>query len=232
MHKTPPHPVNNNMKPQTTSSDTSTSSTGQASGYQQSSVGSSSGSEEFFVDIYPSLARFDGTLLTEVTDGNSELELDIMNTFFDSTEKELKKLLLGLENNDPTDSELYSHSIKGAAKYIGALKIAERAFLIETLSKMGNLIEARKQLPGLINEIKLTSQHINKAKTVIIPKPPLSRFNSSCIKDTQRRQPRSAKNKHPNFQTTTIIIIIRKNNIEKKKKKNKNKKKITTNVLV
>ncbi len=50
------------------------------------------------------------------------MELEMIETFIESTADEWRKFETALAANVSKDAEIYSHSIKGAAKYTGAKK--------------------------------------------------------------------------------------------------------------
>lgn len=54
---------------------------------------------------------------------DTALEIDLINTFFSSTDEELQNLTTALQKDDQKAAELYSHAIKGAAKYLAAYKV-------------------------------------------------------------------------------------------------------------
>jgi HPt (histidine-containing phosphotransfer) domain-containing protein len=51
------------------------------------------------------------------------MELEMLETFIESTADELRKFEVALEAKVAKDAEIYAHSIKGAAKYTGAKKV-------------------------------------------------------------------------------------------------------------
>jgi len=58
------------------------------------------------------------------------MELEMIETFIESTADEWKKFETALANNVAKDAEIYAHSIKGAAKYTGAKKACARITLL------------------------------------------------------------------------------------------------------
>eukprot|EP01125_Pyxidicula_operculata_P008278 TRINITY_DN2793_c0_g1_i1.p1 TRINITY_DN2793_c0_g1~~TRINITY_DN2793_c0_g1_i1.p1 ORF type:complete len:102 (+),score=21.36 TRINITY_DN2793_c0_g1_i1:349-654(+) len=95
------------------------------------------------------------------------LEIELIDTFVDSTKGELEKLESAILANDSKHSEIYAHSIKGASKYVGAMKVAARGFDLEQLSKAGKLDEVRRKYPAFKEEIRLTSEVLNKYKLTL-----------------------------------------------------------------
>lgn len=59
----------------------------------------------------------------ELTGDDSEMELELLETFIDSTRQELDKYNSAVRSNNTRDAEIYSHSIKGASKYVGASRV-------------------------------------------------------------------------------------------------------------
>lgn len=51
------------------------------------------------------------------------MQVEFIDAYFESTEEELAKLEAALAANDTQAVYIKSHSIKGAARYVGALKV-------------------------------------------------------------------------------------------------------------
>src|SRR4051812_40235609 len=107
------------------------------------------------------------------------MELEMLETFIESTGDEWRKFETALAANNAKDAEIYAHSIKGAAKYTGAKKVvlfflffgkfsfiplflkscfqvAEVAFDVEKICKAGDLDEARRKKGELKSAIDET----------------------------------------------------------------------------
>ncbi|MCL4419793.1 Hpt domain-containing protein [Patescibacteria group bacterium] len=52
------------------------------------------------------------------------MQIEFIDAYFESTEEELAKLEAALAANDIQTVYIKSHSIKGAARYVGALKVS------------------------------------------------------------------------------------------------------------
>jgi len=61
--------------------------------------------------------------LRAISEGDSDIEIAAIESFLESTPEELAKLRAALAQNNPKDSSVYSHSIKGASKYVGASRV-------------------------------------------------------------------------------------------------------------
>lgn len=55
--------------------------------------------------------------------GDTAMELEMIETFIESTRDEWRKFETALAASTAKDAEIYAHSIKGAAKYTGAKKV-------------------------------------------------------------------------------------------------------------
>ena len=58
------------------------------------------------------------------------MELEMIETFIESTGDEWRKFETALAANVAKDAEIYAHSIKGAAKYTGAKKVIDSFWLL------------------------------------------------------------------------------------------------------
>eukprot|EP01124_Arcella_intermedia_P026003 TRINITY_DN4786_c0_g1_i1.p1 TRINITY_DN4786_c0_g1~~TRINITY_DN4786_c0_g1_i1.p1 ORF type:complete len:201 (+),score=71.33 TRINITY_DN4786_c0_g1_i1:35-637(+) len=113
-------------------------------------------------DEFEKYLRFDKSALDEITGGEEDVEKDLIATYIESSQQELEKLKKAIEADNPADSELYSHSIKGAARYVGATKVAERSFQIEKLSKSKLLEDVKKLIDDLEIEIIATNKALEQ----------------------------------------------------------------------
>lgn len=59
-------------------------------------------------------------------DQDVEMQMEFIDAYFESTGEELAKLEAALEANDTQTVYIKSHSIKGAARYVGALKVCSQ----------------------------------------------------------------------------------------------------------
>eukprot|EP01124_Arcella_intermedia_P020822 TRINITY_DN28352_c0_g1_i1.p1 TRINITY_DN28352_c0_g1~~TRINITY_DN28352_c0_g1_i1.p1 ORF type:complete len:140 (-),score=35.86 TRINITY_DN28352_c0_g1_i1:103-522(-) len=118
-------------------------------------------------DLFPNKLRFDKAAFKEITEGDAEMEYDMLDTYFESTKEELEKLKSAMATKHAAHLEIYAHSIKGAAKYVGAAKVAERALQIETLSKQNQLGLLPALISGLEIELLKTNEILQEYKGTI-----------------------------------------------------------------
>jgi HPt (histidine-containing phosphotransfer) domain-containing protein len=107
------------------------------------------------------------------------MQVDFIDAYFESTEEELVKLEAALESNDTQTVYIKSHSIKGAARYVGAIKVrnenyhpltsqvAEHALKLEMLGRDGKLDAVRAGMPALKQELKDTEAELRQYRDSI-----------------------------------------------------------------
>jgi len=165
--------TNNSTSYRTYESTNSSNGTENTNNIPYESTNSSHESKSTYVPETPSPEdeenRFDDNTLTEITGGDDAgLKADIISTFFKSTTDELENLTKALNQNDAHHAEIYSHSIKGAAKYVGASKVAAIAFEIEKMSKAKEVMLAKKRLPSFVKEIGETSKVLEEYRQSLL----------------------------------------------------------------
>lgn len=91
--------------------------------------------------------------------GDKELYHQIMEIFFDETEKQIKKMQTAISTNEIEDVQRLAHSIKGAASNLGALRVQETAFNLEIIGNESKIKEAPPVFNKLQNDFKQVKEY-------------------------------------------------------------------------
>eukprot|EP00029_Vermamoeba_vermiformis_P000359 TRINITY_DN10405_c0_g1_i1.p1 TRINITY_DN10405_c0_g1~~TRINITY_DN10405_c0_g1_i1.p1 ORF type:complete len:120 (+),score=16.60 TRINITY_DN10405_c0_g1_i1:20-379(+) len=105
--------------------------------------------------------------LRAISEGDADIEIAAIESFLESTPEELGKLRTALAQNNAKDSSIYSHSIKGASKYVGANRLTKISSLLEDLCKDSKLDQVRTFIPLLDKEIKEVGELLSKYKATL-----------------------------------------------------------------
>jgi len=90
--------------------------------------------------------------------GDIETYNEILNDFLDEINEKLSNLNQYKTSNDSSNYAIIAHSIKSDAKYLGFIKLAEKALEHELAGKDNNLSFIEKDYTNFLNEI---NQYIN-----------------------------------------------------------------------
>lgn len=82
--------------------------------------------------------------------GDRELYKQIMEIFFSEAEEQIKSIEQALDSRNAELVKRISHSIKGAAANLGAMRVQETAFKLEMLGTEDKLTEA----PEIFEQLK------------------------------------------------------------------------------
>lgn len=86
--------------------------------------------------------------------GNAAVYLEVIDLFCDTAEKNADHMELAVGNGDALRYARAAHALKGAARNIGALELAERADHMENAAKAGDMPALRGGTEGFIFEIR------------------------------------------------------------------------------
>eukprot|EP01127_Copromyxa_protea_P020681 TRINITY_DN6939_c0_g1_i2.p1 TRINITY_DN6939_c0_g1~~TRINITY_DN6939_c0_g1_i2.p1 ORF type:complete len:152 (-),score=25.98 TRINITY_DN6939_c0_g1_i2:53-508(-) len=114
-------------------------------------------------DEFPNVLRFCETSIRDLTQDDTEMQVEFIDAYFESTEEELAKLEAALAANDTQNAYIKSHSIKGAARYV-----AEHAYKLEMLGRDGRLVAVRAGMPALKQELQETETELRKYKDWVL----------------------------------------------------------------
>jgi CheY-like chemotaxis protein/HPt (histidine-containing phosphotransfer) domain-containing protein len=90
--------------------------------------------------------------LDRVSD-EEELLNEVIQLFLDDAPNRMSEIRASLEEGDPKRLEISAHSLKGAAGYVGAERMARQAHKLEELGRSVNLSRALDEFPQLEREL-------------------------------------------------------------------------------
>jgi two-component system sensor histidine kinase/response regulator len=99
-----------------------------------------------------SAERFSIKRLREVTESNREFQQEVLSTFRGQLGVFLVELREQLDQPERVRLRLVAHSLKPAATYVGAMKLARMAEALENEAASGSLENALEMLPEVIGE--------------------------------------------------------------------------------
>jgi CheY-like chemotaxis protein/HPt (histidine-containing phosphotransfer) domain-containing protein len=85
------------------------------------------------------LAMFDLGQARRISIGNTRILRKIIDKFAQDTPQQLEKLQNAWQTGDKDSAERLAHSLKGSARSVGALRLGEIAFGLETSARQGDL---------------------------------------------------------------------------------------------
>lgn len=100
--------------------------------------------------------RFKEEILQNYSEGDTEFERTMIESYKLSVGEHLPKLREALEADDQPNSVLHSHDIKGSSGYIGTNTIRFITGKMEKLCREGSLSTAAENLAELESEVKET----------------------------------------------------------------------------
>ncbi len=98
------------------------------------------------------LPIFDAEQAKSIAIGNVSILKIIIEKFLEDTPKQLEKLIIAFKNQNLKEIERITHSIKGSARSVGALRLGEIAFEAEQLTHDQELTAAEQILKPLNEE--------------------------------------------------------------------------------
>jgi HPt (histidine-containing phosphotransfer) domain-containing protein len=109
------------------------------------------GGKGYPIELETAVARFGG---------DKEFFREILNEFLEHTPKQLQTLADAVLKGDAHMVEREAHSIKGAAKNMGATRISDLSLELEQLGRKGDLTNAKDTLDKLAAELKNLDQYV------------------------------------------------------------------------
>ena len=103
---------------------------------------------------FMALPVFDVEQAKRISIGNPDILKRVVNRFVQDTPKQIEKLQLAIQADNQNDAERLTHSLKGSARSVGALRLGEIAFSAETVAKQGNLAEIKPLIVLLEREFQ------------------------------------------------------------------------------
>ena len=100
---------------------------------------------------------FDLAHLRRYTDNDQELECELLTLFRLQIRQYAERLAL---ITDPEEWRIATHSIKGAARSMGARRIAGAAEMLEASGPCGATAEGRAMIAGLIHDLEVCENAI------------------------------------------------------------------------
>jgi PAS domain S-box-containing protein len=100
------------------------------------------------------LPVFDVDQAKRISIGNPDILKRVVNRFAQDTPKQIEKLQTAIQANNQNDTERLAHSLKGSARSVGALRLGEIAFIVETVAKQGNLAQIKPLIALLTQEFQ------------------------------------------------------------------------------
>jgi len=95
---------------------------------------------------------FNNTDLLELVMGDVEAAAEILDEFYKDIPVQIEILIEALKNDDQVLSHRQAHTIKGASATIGAGCLGETARQIEVCADEGDLQQASRFLPNLVED--------------------------------------------------------------------------------
>ncbi len=100
-------------------------------------------------------AAFDKAGLMDRLDGDQELAVIVLNTFFEHIPNAIAKLEESLAKANTAEVVLHAHTIKGAAANAGGAALSETARKIEMDGREGNMASAASLMPEILKRFEL-----------------------------------------------------------------------------
>ena len=100
---------------------------------------------------FTELPIFDSEQAKRIAIGNLNILIKIIDKFAQDTPKQLEKLQVALQVENQAETLRLTHSLKGSARSVGALRLGEVACYAETAAKEGNLVQV-KSLAEILTE--------------------------------------------------------------------------------
>jgi HPt (histidine-containing phosphotransfer) domain-containing protein len=97
------------------------------------------------------MAKIDLSYLKDITDGNTEIMLEMVDLILEQTPVHIQELLNHLENKDWKKLGAEAHKVKPLFSYVGLTDLKELSQQIEDSGKKEKNLD---QLPELIDELK------------------------------------------------------------------------------
>jgi CheY-like chemotaxis protein/HPt (histidine-containing phosphotransfer) domain-containing protein len=98
------------------------------------------------------LTMFDFGQARRISIGNIHILRKVINKFAQDTPQQLEKLQNAWETGDQDSAERLAHSLKGSARSVGALRLGEVAFKMETSARQGDLAPLEQLIKMLKEE--------------------------------------------------------------------------------
>ena len=93
-------------------------------------------------------------------DGDSELLLEIFETFDSEAPETLSSLEESIAKNESENAGRFAHTLKGIAWGVGAERLRELCLVAEQAGKSGDLLKVKEQVPEIENELKQVLEEI------------------------------------------------------------------------
>lgn len=90
------------------------------------------------------------SVLQEASDGDAEFERDLLVTFLETTAEAVTQMEGVLAAQDFSSLEKLAHFVKGGAKSIGALALADAAAHLESAGNRSDLQTATEYVPAMV----------------------------------------------------------------------------------
>ena len=97
---------------------------------------------------------FDKSELLERVGGDAEICAEILKVFIDDIPVRIQEMEDALQRQDYETLKRGAHTIKGSSGNVGALKLQEAAYQLETSAAAGEMASAREKLDAIITEFK------------------------------------------------------------------------------
>ncbi len=95
--------------------------------------------------------------------GDKDFFREILGEFLENAPKQMEILAEGVHKGDAHMVEREAHSIKGAAKNVGATRIADLSFVLEQSGRKGDLAHAKDTLDKLKAELETLDQYVKRS---------------------------------------------------------------------
>ena len=104
------------------------------------------------------------------SDHDRTLYLEVLTDFADSIEERAGRMERALQERDLTAYTLEVHSLKSAARYLGAVAVADRAQMLEADAKRNDWQTVERETPGFLSDYRklyesIAPYRINRAYT-------------------------------------------------------------------
>jgi len=95
---------------------------------------------------------------------------EIMPTYLKDNKERLQGLISAVKTANAQDVKLHAHAIKGAGRNMGAARLSEVAWQLETMAAQGDLSEAENILQKIMHEFRRLEEFVSRPNWIEIAK--------------------------------------------------------------
>jgi CheY-like chemotaxis protein/HPt (histidine-containing phosphotransfer) domain-containing protein len=101
---------------------------------------------------------------------DEQIMKEVMPTYLKDNKEHLQGLISAVKTANAIDVKLHAHAIKGAGRNMGAARLSEAAYQLETMAAQGNLSEAEDLLKKIMDEFRRLEEFVSKPDWIEIAK--------------------------------------------------------------